>query len=324
MKGVDRRVVASVPSFPVGERTYLWGYGNGPWGSSGARKTRAQIVVSSAFDHVDPEHMRRLFALADAIQDAGSDFGFGGGDREFAEQDAEFRRRHFIAPTGIWNYDGHWWQRYSWAAPYAPPGNSWHEALSGINGAMAVDAIGDHVMATPMCATFGLKNGIAGELWHYQPIETPNARKFNQVWGDLAAWPLPGDTPDPGEEPDMYQALPHSERAYDSRPGEQAGIDDTYVIANAGVTQTPLTPGIPRRVFIGLQKNAHVQITAIGTTPGWVKVAGIPVEPTTSVANYDADGVTNGGAPVGVPDGHIYLWTSVPGDVAVDVFARWD
>lgn len=175
------------------ERSYLFGYGSGPWGSA-TRKTKTQILASSAFDHVHPEHMRRMFAIADAVIDAGSDFGFGGGDREFAEQDAEFRKRHFTVPCpgGIWRYAGACWQRYTWAAPYAPPGNSWHEAGASTRGALAVDALGDHTRATPLCQRFGLVNGISGELWHYQPLEIPHARSFGQVWGELAVWPLPG------------------------------------------------------------------------------------------------------------------------------------
>lgn len=122
----------------------------------------------------------------------------------------------------------------------------------------------------------------------------------------------------------MYQALPEPERAYDSRPGEQAFVDAVYRDANKDVPQVPIGPGGPRKIFIGLQKNAHVAITAIGSTPGFVKIAGTASEPNPSVANYDADGITNGGVPVGIPDGHIYVWSSVKGDIVVDVFARWD
>lgn len=310
------------------DRTYLSGYGTGPWGSSG-RKTRDQIMATTAFAHVHPEVMRRLFAIADLVLDAGSDFGFGGGTREFAEQDAEFRHRHFIVPTGgIWTYDGHRWQRYDWAAPYAPPGNSWHERLSSTHGAIAVDALGDHAMATPLCLEHGLVNHISNEAWHYQALEVPHARTYNLVWGELAVWPLPTDQPPippvPGEEPDMYQPLARSERAYDSRPDAQGFVDAVYRDANKDVAQTPLVPGAFRRVFIGLQTNAHVMITAIGSNPGFVKVAGVSTEPGTSVANIDADGITNGGVPVGIPDGHIYLWTNTTCDVVVDVFARWD
>lgn len=283
-------------------------------------------MAITAFAHVHPEVMRRLFAIADLVLDNGSDFGFGGGTREFAEQDAEFRRRHYIVPSGgIWTYDGHRWQRYDWAAPYAPPGYSWHERVSSTHGAIAVDALGDHAMATPMTLEHGLVNHISNEAWHYQALEVPHARSYNLVWGELAVWPLPADQPPiPGDEPDMYQALDSSQRAYDSRPGEQAFIDDVYRVPNAAVPQVPLEPGSFRKVFIGLEKNAHVMITAVGSNPGFVKMAGVAVEPKTSVANIDADGITNGGVPVGTPDGHIYLWSNTTCDVVVDVFARWN
>lgn len=305
----------------MAERTYLYGYGSGPWGSA-SRKTKAEILAVRQFAAVNPEEMRRLFALADAIQDEGGDFGFGGGARFFAEQDAEFRRRHFVVPCpgGIIVYDGKCWQRYSWAAPYAPPGRSWHEEKSTTRGAAAVDALGDHVRGTRLCAQFGLVNGISDEAWHYQLIEIPRSRALNQVWGAVAEWPLPGEEPE-----DMYAPLPRSERAYDSRPDMQGFVDDVYRAANQNVPLGPLTRATsPRKVFVGLEKAAHIVITAVGADPGFVKVAGVATEPNTSVANIDPDGVTNGSFPVATPDGHIYIWASATCDIIVDVFARWN
>lgn len=301
----------------MAERTYLYGYKDGgPWGSAG-RKTRDEILVSGPFDHVHRELMRRLFALADWVIDHGSDFGFGGGDREFAQQDAEFRRRHYIAPSGIWFYDGHWWQRYSWAAPYAPPGNSWHEAGASTGGALAVDALGNHLMATPMCSAFGLVNGISGEPWHYQPVEIPHARTYQQVWGPLAVWPLPT------EPEDDMKALPTPKRAYDSRPTEQAGVDPTLANANAAVPKTPFKPGEQRGIVVGMVAEVFVHVTVIGTAPGFVEVAGrsFTGPPTTSLANVDQDGVTSGGGPVATPEGKVYVWATSACDIAIDIRA---
>jgi hypothetical protein len=307
----------------MAERTYLWGYGTGPWGSSG-RKTKAEILVSRAFDHVAPEHMRRMFSIADAIIDAGSDFGFGGGDREFAEQDAEFRRRHFIAPSGIWFYDGHWWQRYSWAAAYAPPGNSWHEAGASVDGALAVDALGDHEAATLLCDSRGLVNHISGEAWHYQPREIPHARLRDQVWGKLGIFPLPDSPPPPPPDPgdDDMTPLLKPERAYDSRPGEQADVDPVLGTANQAVPKTPFKAGEVRGIVIGYTSQAFVSIVAIGSNPGYVEVSGSAARPTTSLCNIDADGIISGTTPVLTPEGKVYVYASAPCDVIVDVRAR--
>lgn len=301
----------------VAERTYLYGYGSGAWGSAG-RKTKAEILAVTQFAHVHPEHMRRLFAIADAVIDAGSDFGFGGGAREFAAQDAEFRRRHFVVPCpgGIWRYDGKCWQRYEWAAPYAPPGNSWHETMSSTHGALAVDALGDHVKATPLCQTHGLVNGISGEPWHYQALEIPHARSFGQVWGDLAIWPLP-------EQEHEMKPLATAIRAYDSRPTEQGGVDPRLAAANAAVPKTPFGANEQRGIVIGLTNEAFVKVTAIGSIPGFVEIAGVPFAhpPFTSLVNIDPDGVSSEGTPVATPEGKVYVWSTTPCDIAVDVRA---
>lgn len=302
----------------MAERTYLFGYGKGPWGSA-TRKTKTEILAVTQFAHVHPEHMRRLFGLADAVIDGGSDFGFGGGAREFADQDAEFRRRHFVVPcpAGIWRYDGKCWQRYDWAAPYAPPGNSWHEAGASTHGALAVDALGDHAKATPLCQSFGLVNGISGEPWHYQPLEIPHARSFGQVWGDLAVWPLPDDPED-----DM-KPLERPKRAYDSRPTEQAGVDPELAAANSSVPKTPWRADEQRAIVIGMTNQAFVQVTAIGSAAGFVEIAGIPfsARPKTSLLDTDPDGIAKGAGPVATPEGKVYVWSTAACDIAVDVRA---
>lgn len=165
--------------------------------------------------------------------------------------------------------------------------------------------------------------GGTDEAWHWQPVEIDG----------FATWRLAGsppvrflDFPDPrpSEDDDMHIPIPSPQRAYDSRPGEQAGVDDIYREANKNVPQTQLAPGQPpRKVFVGMEKACFVVITQIGTTAGWVKVAGVATPPKSSIVDSDLDGITKCGAPVAIPDGHIYLWSNVACDVVVDVFDRW-
>lgn len=114
------------------------------------------------------------------------------------------------------------------------------------------------------------------------------------------------------------------ERAYDSRPGEQAGVHPTLASANAAVPKTPFTADEQRAIVIGMTNRAHVVVTVIGSAPGFVEVAGVPFtkRPTTSIADVDADGVTKGSGPVATPEGKVYIWATSPCDVAVDVRAR--
>jgi hypothetical protein len=310
----------------VTEATYLWGYGNGPWGSAG-RKTKAQILASAQFDHVDPELMRRLFALADFLISIGSDFGFGGGDREFAEQDAEFRRRHYVVETGgIWKYDGKRWARHSWAAPYAPPGNSWHEAKSGVDGGQAVDALGDHVLAAQHCARFGLVNGIAGEGWHYQCIELPHARKFGQVWGHLIQFPLPGEQPAPTPQPDEDDMELHDipPRIFSTRPEDEAVVTAPPLPPGGGKLRIPVP-------FSDEVAQGQFQITVAPVNPsdpktGFFRACRGALDPTDSKfkhsnGNYGAGIPESSPVMVALDDGEFMIYCNTETHVIVDWLA---
>lgn len=183
----------------MSERTYLFGYGSGPWGASATRRTREWIEAHSDFGspRMHPELMRRLFALCDAAIDDGTDLGFGGGARDPQEQEDLFLERHYIVPCpgGIIRWDGKCWQRYSWAASAAPPGRSYHEFDSTPLGAIAVDMVGNHAWATPRTHQYGLRNWLANEPWHYQPYEVPNSRS-NYTGTPLTTWELPEDGDD--------------------------------------------------------------------------------------------------------------------------------
>jgi hypothetical protein len=82
------------------DRTYLYGYGSGPFGASTTRRTKEWILAQPQFAKTDPELMRRLFALCDAVIDAGSDYGFGGGWRSSTQQYNLFMSRYTKVPAG--------------------------------------------------------------------------------------------------------------------------------------------------------------------------------------------------------------------------------
>jgi len=190
-------------------RTYLFGYGAGPWGASPRRRTRDEVLAAPQFAGVDPEVMRRLFALADMVIDGGSDYGFGGGWRSSAQQRELFLSRHTEVPVGgCCRLDGKRYALKAGAAHAAPPGRSYHEETTAAGRALAVDMVGDHKRANPLAAQFGLVHfaDVNGEPWHYQPVEIARARSsYNgpdplPVWGAI---PPPVETfpPSPRSRP---------------------------------------------------------------------------------------------------------------------------
>jgi hypothetical protein len=213
-------------------RTYLFGYGSGPWGASPRRRTRAEVLAAPQFAGVDPELMRRLFALADMVIDGGSDYGFGGGWRSSAQQRELFLSRHNEVPVGgCCRLDGKRYALKAGAAHAAPPGRSYHEETTRAGRALAVDMVGDHKRANPLAAQVGLVHfaDVNSEPWHYQPVEIARARSSYAGPDPLPTWPLPGETPpppSPTEDDDMRLIQPN-----DGDPAVfcQAGIDATWV-----------------------------------------------------------------------------------------------
>lgn len=116
--------------------------------------------------------------------------------------------------------------------------------------------------------------------------------------------------------------LANPERAYDSRPGEQALVNPTLKDANKAIPLTPFAAGETRGIVIGFTSQAFVSVTAIGDDPGYVEVSGTAAKPTTSLLNIDPDGLTSGSTPVLTPEGKVYVYASAACDVIVDVRAR--
>jgi hypothetical protein len=182
----------------VTERTYLYGnWGDGPWGEIG-RRTRREILTVEQWHRVDPELLRRLFALADAVIDAGSDYGFGGGWRSGIRQQQVFEDRHVVVNSGgCCSWDGRRWALKPGMAHTAPPGRSYHEETTRTGKALAADMVGDHRLANRICADFGLVHfaNVNSEPWHYQPVEIARARRQYTGPEPLPVWPL--DEPPP-------------------------------------------------------------------------------------------------------------------------------
>lgn len=287
------------------DRTYLYGYGDGPHGASATRRTRAYIEEQPQFAKVHPVLMGRLFDLADLVIDAGSDYGFGGGWRSSVGQKTLFTSRYTKVDTwtGLyWDGSPSWpelagYYVHTSGAPSAPPGRSYHESTTGDGYALAVDMVGDHRVGNPMAAGVGLRHfaTVNGEPWHYQPVEIPNARR--SYGGEFENVKLP--------EEDPMKPLDVPDRVYDSRTKGGA-----------------FAAGEVRKIPVGMCRMAHVHITAIGSTPGWVSISGTDTPSETSVVNFDADGVASAGAPIGLPDGHVRVRCSAPAQIIVDVFAR--
>lgn len=291
----------------MAERTYLYSYGAGPFGASPTRRTREYIESRETFAKVHPVLMDRLFDLADAVIDAGSDYGFGSGWRSSTQQMQVFTSRYTKVDTwtGIyWDGSPDWPDKagyyvHSSGAPSAPPGRSYHESTTdgGKGFALAVDMVGDHRLGNPMAANFGLRHfaNVNGEPWHYQPVEIPNARR--SYGGEFENVTLP--------EEDPMKPLDVPDRVYDSR-----------------VQGGKFKAGEVRKIPVGMCRMAHVHVTAVGSTPGWASISGTDTPSETSLVNFDADGVASAGAPIGLPDGHVRVKCSAAADIIVDVFAR--
>ncbi len=226
-------------------QTYLYSYGTGPYGASTTRRTREYILGRGEFAMVDPEHMRRLFALADEVIASGSDYGFGSGWRSSAQQLNLFLSRYTkVASGGVYYNIAAPYQSYSGryihtsGAAAAPPGRSYHESTTraGTGYALAVDMVGNHKLGNTLAADFGLKHfaNVNSEPWHYQPIEVPNARSgYLNHFENPHQWPLPND-PAPSPEDDM--TIHNPVRILDTRESGKPGFNATFTVKPHGYT----------------------------------------------------------------------------------------
>ena len=296
----------------MAERLYLYGYGEGPWGSSLTPRTKTYIMAASQFAMVHPELMRRLFALADFVINSGRSYGFGGGGRSTLSQYYLFKSRYTKVSPGqaydvFWNGKPNWpseagYYRHTSGASAAPPGLSYHEqtTINGNGKALAVDMVGDHNFANPYASDFGLIHfaGVNGEPWHHQGVEYPKSRsQYAGQFENPTPWPLPG------EDDDMTPIKPT--RVYDSRE-----------------TGGPFGAGEVRRVPVALGIEASIGGGVKGG--GWWAYSpdGDFSAPTSFVNTAsDYDWTSWGAIPVLCPGGHVYIKSRNGGDIYIDTYA---
>lgn len=115
-----------------------------------------------------------------------------------------------------------------------------------------------------------------------------------------------------------------AQRAYDSRAGMQADVDEPYRSVNT--TLGPLAPGQTRKIFVGMAQNAQVILHSIGHgSDGFLKVSGDAIPPNSSLVNFnEADRVEDNSQCIAITDGSIWV-TAGPAtcDFIVEVAALW-
>lgn len=175
--------------------TQLYPYG---YQTPTAMLTKTQILAKQHVAMMDPEVMRRAFAMMDVAAKQGVKLGIGGAGRLDGEQDVLYRKRYTPNPidlppcdAGRGQYLNKCWDHTSGAAA-ARPGDSYHEATTPAHKALAIDWIGDMAWLTKNCKRFGFYNFPSSEAWHTQPIEVPAKRSnYNAVKHALKVFPLP-------------------------------------------------------------------------------------------------------------------------------------
>jgi hypothetical protein len=153
---------------------------------------------------IEPEMWRRTKAL---MVYSGGTLGVGGGARSADAQRALFLSRYYIDDVhGTVHYNGHMWSKKDGVASAAPPGLSYHEDDATVNGALAIDFVGDLDVLRINGPDFGLTQfaAVNNEPWHGQPIELPHSRsKFvPSLMYPLTPWVFPGaptPLPPPGD-----------------------------------------------------------------------------------------------------------------------------
>lgn len=171
-----------------------------PYGYSGQHITLVSIASKNQIKGLNPEVLRRIFCWMILCAAFGVPLGIGGGARYFAQQEAEFFRRHVTYNTGRSSrtYLGVRYWLLPGMAAYAPPGNSKHEEKASPEGALAADMIPPSSLsvANQSNQDFGLKDAtfVNDEPWHNDPLEQPSSRSKTDAWyaagHTLPVWPI--------------------------------------------------------------------------------------------------------------------------------------
>lgn len=151
-----------------------------PFGYNGQRLTAAQLAERQLWSRLDSELRRRLLAMFDASQEAGTDVGIGGGYRSGDSQKQLFLSRYDEVKERPFDvrWDEKLWRKKAGVASAAPPGRSYHEESTPQGTALAADLIGDLKWMNANCESFGLVHfaSVNNEPWHVQPAEIPRSR----------------------------------------------------------------------------------------------------------------------------------------------------
>jgi len=216
---------------------------------------------------------------------------------------------------------------------FAPEGKSLHQFQqfsSGLIAFAAVDLVcrnggNKHraprwdevpVQGSTEAAHWGVHCNVSSEPWHMQPVisHIPGYDGLDGWQSFINAgnpdlmpfYPIPCDS----FSGDDMNVLAEPRRIYDSRQGGGE-----------------LRPGQTRKIPVTGGSRAHFNITCVSSAgkSGFVTVAGHPSGLSrTSITNFDdrpGSQVKNGSVPVAFPDGHLYVQSTVPCHVIVDVFA---
>lgn len=178
-------------------RTFLYGYND--WQR---RLTVPELETRWAWNRLHPEFRRRLVALFNAAQDAGTDVGVGGGARSSQQQLRVFMERHEQKSLlACCTYDGKRYKLRKGMAHAAPPGRSYHEDDACDGFAVAADLVGDMGFVKDIGSQYGLRVfWDKREPWHVQPLEFTDARSQNGN-RKLTVWALPTPVVRPVNDP---------------------------------------------------------------------------------------------------------------------------
>lgn len=137
--------------------------------------------------------------------------------------------------------------------------------------------------------------------------------------------PPPPPPPPGGNMPkfidvDTWRAFEQGDRVYDSRLSEP-GYRNPNVRKGRLSRVTAKNP--PLQIATGqIARIAEIRVTALNAdAPGFIVAGGRPNVGIVPLVNYEPGRVSDGTVTLGLPDGHVYLWTPHgPVDVIVDVF----
>lgn len=236
----------------------------------------SQLNKWSSFGSMDPTMQSRVSNLLKDALASGIHVGIGTGYRTNTKE--EFLSRYQLAKPGeeaAWTFEGKPYVLKAGAVPYAPPGQSMHEAGFAVDFFGETSKLAEFIDKNPQ---YGLRHfrDKNGEDWHLQPTELPDSFAGLGIFGQVEGYSKTGM-----EQYEAYKTANPASRNYQSpfvQGAFASGVSPhgTTISANSSSAGSPTASSVPKVTTSGSSYMQYGQ-SSYQSQPASMQLKRVPI-----------------------------------------------